>query len=398
MRNIYYFFYILTLLACSDPEGEGRPFTVRLQMPAEFSQFSPGGTKIKLINILNGTIYSSLTDPDGIASFRIEYGIYRLTAQTSFEKDNIQHLFNTGKENLHLTDKSARDTLTLTLSHSPLSILVIKELYYSGCRDNDGKGYLRDSYVSLYNNSDDIIWLDGICIGTVAPVTSASPSKWLQSSDSIVPITFCGWQFPGNGQEYPLSPGEETIVAVNAVDHTGKDYQHPNSIDLSKADWAFYDESLINNDKAAGNTIPLNLFWSNGTRGYTFTLSGTSIILYKIPGMSTREYLDLPGSVRTEPNSSSPTKYLVIPSKWVLDCIDCVQDATKQGNKRLPSFLDAEPAFVSTGNYSGHSLHRKTISSGESTHPIYQDTNNSDRDFEERIPTLKKTGVNEMPQ
>ena len=49
------------------------------------------------------------------------------------------------------------------------------------------------------------------------------------------------WQFPGTGTDYPLQPGEETIIAINAINHMDIASQ---SVDLSKADFAFWDPLL----------------------------------------------------------------------------------------------------------------------------------------------------------
>ena len=48
------------------------------------------------------------------------------------------------------------------------------------------------------------------------------------------------YAFPGSGTDYPVAPGEEVLIAVNAINH--KEI-NPKSFDLSKAKFEFYDES-----------------------------------------------------------------------------------------------------------------------------------------------------------
>lgn len=384
-KNILLLWLVATV-SCTSPHGEGHRFWVRLQMPENSILSSPEGAEVRLVNNDNGTIYTATADATGLIAMDVEYGIYHLTAQLVWNESNTQHLFNAGQENLRLTTTADinNDTLTLSLAYSPLSILIIKEIYYAGCRDDNGKAYIRDAYVSICNNSLKTVWLDSLCIGAVAPITASQPSNWLRYTDSIIPISLAAWQVPGSGHDHPLPPGKATVIAVNAVDHTGKEYNHPNSVDLSHADWGFYHTSLSNNDIAAGVT-PLHLFWKTGnSKGYSFAINGPSIVLFRIPGMTADEYAAHPGNILQEPNSASSSKYLVFPRKWVLDCVDCVPDATKRGCKRVHSSLDSEPTFLPSGTYSARSLHRKQtgIIDGQI---IYQDTNNSMNDFEEKI-------------
>lgn len=386
MNKIILFLWLVAIVACNAPHGEGRRFWVRLQIPENSVLPSPEGTEVRLINNDNGTIYTATADATGMVALDVEYGIYRLTAQLVRNESNTQHLFNAGQENLHLTTTAgiSNDTLTILLTYSPLSILIIKEIYYAGCLDNNGKSYIRDAYVSIYNNSQKTVWLDSLCIGTVAPVNAVQPSNWLKYADSIIPISLAAWQIPGSGHDHPLLPGKETVIAVNAVNHTGKDYNHPNSVDLSHVDWGFYHTSLSNNDIAAGVT-PLHLFWKTGiSQGYAFAIKGPCIVLFRIPGRTADEYAGYPGNILQEPHSVSSSKYLVFPREWVLDCVDCVPDATKRGCKRVHSSLDAEPTFLPSGTYSSRSLHRKQTGTVDGQ-IVYQDTNNSMDDFEEKI-------------
>lgn len=377
--------------SCTLPSGEGCDLQVHLHMPGEYSKLTTEGTAVKLINTGNGTIYTSYANASGVATFHAEYGIYRLSAQLKFSTGDIEYLFNGGQENIRLTPQGNPVTgpLSITLNSSKRSRIIIKEIYYSGCYDDNGKQYIRDSYVSLYNNSDTTVWLDSLCIGTVAPIVANQVSPWLTHNADSLPISYMGWQFPGNGNEHPLEPGETTTIAINAVDHSGKEYNHPNSVNLSKAAWAFYHPSLTQQDISNGVAL-LNLFKKIGTpRSYTFTIAGTSLVIYRTRDISATAYGNNPANIRKAPPQFTGVDYLVIPSAWVVDGIDCVEDATKQGFKRLPSFIDAEAAYLPSGKYSGRSLHRR-IAETRNGRIIYQDTNNSFNDLEETIPTMKE--------
>lgn len=396
MNKIFLYLILLLATGCTTPEGEGQRLWVRLQLPGEFPDIAPGNIPLKLTNTANGTTYTALPDSSGIAFFDAEYGQYRLSAQLRHDNDFQSYLLNGGVENILLspTRQTSPDTIALPLSGSTLSKIIIKEIYYAGCYGNNGKSYIRDSYVSLYNNSDTTVWLDSLCIGIAAPPIANKPSNWLKvpETNSMVAICYIGWQFPGSGHDHPLLPGQETVIAINAVNHTGGEYNHPNSVDLSGADWAFYHNSLGSQDITAGVT-PLYMFKKLiGTlNSYTFGITGPGLLVYQIRGTSAEAYANTPNAIQKEPLTTASINYLVIPQDWVVDYVDCVEDATKQGFKRVNPTLDAEATFLPSGKYSGRSLHRK-VAGSKNGHPIYQDTNNSANDFEE-----KQAGTSFLP-
>ena len=87
--------------------------------------------------------------------------------------------------------------------------------------------------MSIYNNSDEIAYLDSLCIGTVNPVTSTSPSNFTKPDGSLwdeIPLFMMAWQFPGTGTDYPLQPGK--TLSRNAINHVDIASQ---SVDLSQS-------------------------------------------------------------------------------------------------------------------------------------------------------------------
>lgn len=389
MKQILALLWIVLTMACSSPHGEGYRLYVQLKVPGDIALQTASGTEVKLINTDNGTTYRALADTNGLASFDAEYGIYRLSAQLTWQEDAFSaYLLNAGLENVLLTSGqgAGQDTIDIQLTNSPLSQIIIKEVYYSGCYDE--KQYAKDGYLSIYNNSDRTVWLDSLCVGTIGPGNATKISPWLTYTPDKLAVIFMGWQFPGSGHDYPLEPGQETVIAINAVNHCGNGYNHPNSVDLSTVDWAFYDTSLTMQDITPG-VKPLNLFLSTSpAKSYMFGLTGAGFILYHIKETTATEYAGNPDNLSSEPPAYSGMKYLMIPANWIIDCVDCVGDATKQGFKRVPSYLDAESTYLPSGTYSGRSLHRKILENRDGR-IIYQDTNNSANDFEERVPTRK---------
>lgn len=354
------------------------------------------GVAVEWTNGTTGAVYRAKANADGISESLVEQGIYRMTVtqRVANAGEYCEDIFSGSLEQL-MVKEAGIDTL-VSLSHVRLSQLVVKEVYYTGCYTDEQQPYPNDNYLSLYNNSSDTVWLDGICVGMAGPPMATSASEWLNKNPALpeIPIHRCGWQFPGKGRDNPLAPGCETVIAVCAVDHTGGKYGHSQSVDLSFTDWAFYKETF--NPDFSGITPgvkPLSLFWLNWTNpiinpSFLLGVSGPGIIVYRMEGDAeayAREHLRYVPGKPSKPNN----QYLVIPREWVIDYVECVDGQQYVNFKRVPAVLDKSTVFVSGSSYTGKSLHRKVLRK-IGGRIIYQDTNDSANDFEERIPSLKK--------
>ena len=178
-------YHILTLLVvflftgCLKEEKMSIEALIKVNMPEGFESMNPEGIDVKLYSTTSGLTYTSKCDASGIATFNVEYGFYEAVAQHRERGENTIDIFNGRMERIVLSE-SAKDgeTYTINLTHAKLQQLIIKEVYYASCKKDDGKNYGKDAYMSIYNNSDEIAYLDSLCIGTVNPVTSNSPSNF----------------------------------------------------------------------------------------------------------------------------------------------------------------------------------------------------------------------------
>lgn len=379
---------LITLFSCSEKE-DNIPCAVNIQLvaPSDYTDLPYNEIKVVLTNKNQGTSYSATCSTTGMASFRVERGYYTVT--THYQ--TLSGLIFSGRlELLELLSEKREETVSLQLTRSETNALVIKEIYYAGCLGREGEGYKADQYITLYNNSDEVLYLDGLCIAVVDPAANIE-SPWMKYTDmKRIPVNDLAWQFPGNGKEHPLQPGKETTIATNAVNHTGGDYQHANSIDLSKVDWAFWDSSLSRQDITPG-VRPLKLFSNLNPNVWMYALPaiGPTIMVFRIAGVTAEEYAANPDNRENKPQYPVKTKFfLMIPQEWVIDCIECVENADRLSYKRVPNELDNGATYLPNGLYSGESIIRKS-SIAKDGRIIYQDTNNSANDMVPSIPTLK---------
>lgn len=378
------------MYSCTDEELNPCPVDIRLLPPEGYSALPFGEMTVMLTNKSHGVSYASQSSPAGLASFSVERGYY--TVSVHYQSASGQ-IFSGRIESLPLLSSSGDGAteVELQLLRSHTHALVIKEVYYGGCTGRLGEEYQADQYLTIYNNSTGTLYLDGLCIAVVDPA-SLLESPWMKYTDmEKIPVNDMAWQFPGSGRDYPLPPGAESTIAVNAVNHTGGEYGHLNSVDLSEVDWGFWDAGLKRQDIEAGVT-PLKLI-SNlnpNLTMYAFPVVGPTIIVFGMEGVQAEEYVSDTNHRAPRPQSANVTKqYLMIPREWVMDCVECVENINQLTNKRVPGQLNHTPVYMPQGLYAGMSVVRKKKIADDGR-VVYQDTNNSAEDFEVSLPLLKK--------
>lgn len=386
MKKGFYLLLVLLLFLASYSDDENRSSSVYIQLlpPDGYSTLPYEEMEVTLTNKDQGTMYSLHCSSTGQASFNVEPGYY--TASVHYQAASGL-VFSGRIESLSLLRDEAEAIIELPLLLAKTSALVIKEIYFGGCKGQNNKDYQADQYVILYNNSDQIVYLDGLCLGIVDPGYNQE-SPWMNYTDmERIPVNDLTWQFPGSGKEYPLAPGEETTIATNAVDHTGGEYQHANSVDLSGVDWGFWDVNLERQTIAAGvkpmtllvNLNPLLVMYSLPVFGPTFMVFSLQ--------ESPEKYVQNPENREPRPKANNQDKqYLMVPKEWVIDCVECVKDIDSP--KRVPNELDNGKCYIPGDRYSGRSIIRKKVGTTDGR-TIYQDTNNSTEDMEVTSATLK---------
>lgn len=386
MKKGFYLLLVLLLFlaSCSDDENRSSSVYIQLLPPDGYSTLPYEEMEVTLTNKDQGTMYSLHCSSTGQASFNVEPGYY--TASVHYQAASGL-VFSGRIESLSLLRDEAEAIIELPLLLAKTSALVIKEIYFGGCKGQNNKDYQADQYVTLYNNSDQIVYLDGLCLGIVDPGYNQE-SPWMNYTDmERIPVNDLTWQFPGSGKEYPLAPGEETTIATNAVDHTGGEYQHANSVDLSGVDWGFWDVNLERQTIAAGvkpmallvNLNPLLVMYSLPVFGPTFMVFSLQ--------ESPEKYVQNPENREPRPKANNQDKqYLMVPKEWVIDCVECVKDIDSP--KRVPNELDNGKCYIPGDRYSGRSIIRKKAGTTDGR-TIYQDTNNSTEDMEVTSATLK---------
>lgn len=365
-------------LISENPYVEGtRKLNISLIYPEAFNHEIKAGAKITVVNPTNGAVYDLLSNSEGKATIELQYGFYRVSVTDKGTPiSGAIPIFNRSIDQIRLTDTLKGDmNLNIELALSYAGQLIIKEIYFRGCTGLDMKSFQYDKYISFYNNSNDIAYLDSVCFGVVEGYNAPTkPTPWSYINNEgqtiirdTVPIIEAVWQFPGSGMSHPLQPGEEVIVALTAaIDHT---ILRPMSVNLDVPGyWVCYNQLYTNanyHPSPGPNLVGhwLDLLWKEGTaNAYPFSVSSAAPVIFRIPEVGAQEYVNNPANRSRKPGTTSSTEYIMIPSSWILDGVEIFDTDTKY--KRLPATVDATYALFSAqdGFSLGKTLHRKLTS------------------------------------
>ena len=212
--------------------------------------------------------------------------------------------------------------------------------------------YNDDQYITIFNPTDEVKYLDGLALC----VNAIDPSKAIQFApkDDFVNRYYGASgisYFPGKGNDYPVKPGQTIIVAKYAIDHKakfeaeleGEDlsmYGGLNAfLDLSKADFEWtnsnHDPGQKNNPNVPDMNAILTSTDASGNIGPAYEFSHISesngIALIKPPWLIRTKVICIISPSPVVPSATSmPSKYpssvssTASPSVLVV-CSRCVQ-------------------------------------------------------------------------
>ena len=340
------------------------------------------GAEISLA--LDGSVDSAVTN--------LNYGTYSASLEGEVEIiDNgvtKKMKANARLESIVVNANKTAISLKLFLS-DPTAQFVFKEIFFTGTRTPENKAYNGDKYFIIQNNSNDTLYADGLLI---AQSTFLTTTKREYTPD-VMNEAFTTQQIimiPGDGDDYPVLPGAQFVIANNAINHTEA---NSNSFDLSKADVEIELLSSINVDNPnVPNTISVAGTMIMHDRGFTSYVLGRlpaseTIESYKEKNAYTCTYIGTIGRVMTVNAYKFPNSYVQ----------DAVNLSVEEGYEWLvtsPS-LDMGWSFCgktsSDANRYGKAVARKSYGQTSDGKSLLQDTNNSANDFNAEVaPSLKK--------
>ena len=375
--------------ACSDDEPKyvSLDDTVTLSLPAGLTESSIYDAQLTFTNVANREV-STFAYPLP-AGTTILPGLYdvEFTAKTRLEND-VEAEVKASKRSVQVSEGAA---FSLTLSpfvNASKDDLVIAEIFFTCTQQPNGQQYGGDGYVKLYNNTDHVVYADGIAL---IESTFTTPQKYDYTPDIMASAVAVDavYVVPGSGTDHPVQPGEYFLIADNAIDHR---QLNPLSFDLSHADFEWYDESTNPNYEDLQNEqVPDLDKWYCYTRTI-FALHNRGFKSYgiaRIPGnaesfVANNAYhysYDLVTPAGIYPMERDTYQ---VPNDQIIDFVNLSVESVFAWTLCAPSVdmgwthcgkvdMDADRYFKS--------VRRKYLTTTEDGRVILQDTNNSTNDF-----------------
>lgn len=351
---------------------------------------APETYTVKFNNYTEGFELVETTDASGIVNTEsLIPGIYSITVSAEVAHNGSVYNFNGNLVNVNILNNG--QSLTVDVNASKSGALVLKEIFYCGSKTPSGGSYFRDQFYEVYNNSDMVQYVDGMCIGNMLPaLATANLPVWPDEFASSHVFFATIWQLPGTPGEknYPLQPGESIIIAQMADNHQREALNPGSPVNLIGAEFEAYlqSTSLIKDNPA----INMNLaFWPSPSKQWLVTVfGGAYAIFFPETPIDRNTYITPVGQT---------TKAKEIPIDWIVDAVELVNDETKIKLKRVPAVLDAGATTVG-GTYVNKSVCRKvkeTIQNPDGSSRVkYYDTNNTSEDFYvTEIPMIHRDGA-----
>ena len=266
--------------------------------------------------------------------------------------------------------------------------LIIAEVFFAGTLRSSGNQYYGDDYVKLYNNTDHVIYADGITLFESKFTTTEKYEHTPNIMNQAVNVQAL-YTVPGNGTEHPVLPGEYFLLCDTGIDHR---VANPNSFDLSHADFEWYDVSTSPSNLDIDSPLVPNLdkwycytksFWMLHNRGFK------AFGIARIPVTSETYLTDykyhydytIVSAAGSFPMSADSYR---IPNEWIIDVVNCSVESEYVWNVCAPE-LDCGWTHCGTIDKDKtryfHSVRRKMLYLNEQGNPVLKDTNNSSEDF-----------------
>lgn len=371
--------------------SELNSINVTLEYPEGMDKYLRSGVAVSFQDVNNGNSYTFRTNAFGRVSGKVSDGNYRVIVS-----DRIaDFVFNGSVDKVIIAGKDI--SLNVPLIQSFSGPLVIKEIYCGGCQMYPLEGeYQSDKYIIIHNNDVNVQYLDGLCFATLDPYNSTAQNVWLTTDPGtgekvlpdFVPIIQAIWQFGGDGDDFPLQPGEDAVLCCcGAIDHT---VMYPLSVNLNKPGYfVCYNSTYFPNTlyhPAPGTNISqdriLDVVIKLGqSNAYTLSISSPAVVLFRAQETTIQEFVQQAENITDKPGSKD--RIVKLPPEWVIDAVEVFTPGSNN-TKRLRTELDAGYVTLS-GTLMGHSLFRKTDEQATTTlgYEVLQDTNNSQNDFYE---------------
>jgi hypothetical protein len=295
------------------------------------------------------------------------------------------------KESIEVTGERLQFSMNAYISASKEDF-IIEEIFFTGTLRATGAQYYGDGYVKIYNNTDKVLYADGVALleSAFLTVTKYDYIPDIRMDTFTVQAVYV---IPGNGTEHPVQPGQSLTICDTGIDHR---LANPNSIDHSHADFEWYDvsnspsnmdidsETVPNLDKYYCYTFSFWILHNRGFKSYAIARMKADKETYLKDYFYNYKYvMHLPQG--DFPMAQSAYK---IPNSWILDGVNCSVEPERVWNI-LPPSIDAGWTHCGLMDHDKDryfkSVRRKMLYLAPDGRRVLKDSNNSTEDFNPEV-------------
>lgn len=363
--------------------------TVTLSYPDGITQADIVAASVTATNVQTGARTQLAEESAGTFTVKLIGGEYTISASATTS--------DTKRLNARRSISLYKDaTLDVELNVALLKEgFVFKEVYYNMVKVNN-KPYMQDQFFEIYNNSDQVQYLDNCILARLQGTQGATGvTSWVTSENGTEIMDIYALEsyvvaFVGNGTEYPVNPRESVLIAATAINHNAET-GGVSPVDLTNAD---YEVNISDYKSDTDNpAVPdMTIVTKSSSATATFfglPYTGNALILAQLPaGMTMDSYINDRSNYRTIPWQTVNTyEFLTVPQEYVIDGINIVNSNESKRIVRLRPEVDNGIIFMAS-DYAGKSIRRKVSEITPDGKVILQDTNDSSEDFlSDQTPT-----------
>ncbi len=238
------------------------------------------GAKV-ILNSEYGAFVKYMDSEGKISINNLPSATYDISIRMTHPEDpNIIVVGNVKGIEVNPGDVAVDTVFAKAISSSGISI---NEVYSCGPVNNIFFFY--DQYVELYNSGDSVKYLDGMIIMRVSGNNEEGQlgAGADEGGDGDIDGVTYIFKFPGTpGQKnYPFYPKTFKVLAVDGVNHKNS---MPNAVNLSNADWEFYNQFSAND---IDNPAVPNLLNIRSDKTTDFLISLTNDVVVVATGVDT---------------------------------------------------------------------------------------------------------------
>lgn len=349
--------------------------------------------EVEIMEINTKTIIKETLKKENAHSFEVAYGSYKITVNGVVIASNEEvRAAGTGQTDVTSAVKNLTIPLFVKKFHEDL---IIEEVFFTGVKTSDNKNYNSSRYFKITNNTNKILFADQLIIGQSEFLTTDDKNPTPYNKNLSFPVKGV-MVLPGNGNQYPVQPGDFIVIADNAINHK---QNTSTAYDLHNADFEFpstnpalgqVDNPSVPNAEVIYTQMTFNMFFLHN-RGFE------SYVIARFPtGENKDSFLQkfkYDYSYQNSAGSITSKSVYAIPNSWIVDAQNnsvptkFIHTLTAPG---IDSGWTSVGATDNDANRYGKSVRRKTAGTMTNGKNLYMDTNNSTNDFtKDAVPSLK---------